>query len=450
MSIDNPAFISALRLEIVIRVSPTLNYYKESKDFIEIPVGATAEVLNILGDGFGVDDRRNETKLEIDYNTNFVLRNYQADSLKALGDKTVGVIEAPTGTGKTYIMLELIKQKQQNTLILVDTYELVEQFKKRLKELTTVCNIGFVGGGERNWQPVTVCLLQTMRNLSEEELKYVNANFGMVLCDEVHIVAANTYYETLSRLNVKYKFGFSATPFRGDGLTDVIFWTTGPKIYIVTNTETKEHTIQPTLEVVKTKFTWDLIQNTDYSFMVNDLSVDKARNSLITHHYRSEPKHFEMQTVFLCTLRTQIYLLWDALGRDGGVLISTLSKEAKLKMYKEAKISEEDLKIFNSFSSKKNRKAVIEGLRSGEINKVFTTYALFNKGIDIDTLELMYFCGPTRSITRIPQSKGRLVRKRLDGKPKDPKIVHMFDERVSLLKYQGYATQRILRKSSKV
>ena len=72
MSIDNPAFISALRLEIVIRVSPTLNYYKESKDFIEIPVGATAEVLNILGDGFGVDDRRNETKLEIDYNTNFV------------------------------------------------------------------------------------------------------------------------------------------------------------------------------------------------------------------------------------------------------------------------------------------------------------------------------------------------------------------------------------------
>ena len=450
LTINNPAFVDAIRLELAIRVNPVLRYFRETDDYIEAPIGSTPQILSILGSDWGIDDQRNESKLDIDYKTDFVLRDYQIESLEALKNRTVGVIEAPTGTGKTYIILELIKQKQQNTIILVDTYELAEQFKKRLKELTNVEEIGFVGGGKKEWKPITIALLQTMRNLTRDELKYVNENFGMILCDEVHIVAANTYYNTLRRLNIKYKFGFSATPERADGLTPVIFWATGPKVHVVTPRQTQNHIIQPTLEIVKTTFTWPLIQNTDYSYMVSDLSIDAERNRLIVNHYNTNETHKNMQAVFLCTLRTQIYILWDMLGRTGGVLISPLDRDSKFKLRREAGASNEDLELFNSFSTKKNRDNVIKNLRSGKIDKVFSTYALFNKGIDIDTLELMYMCGPTRSKTRVLQSKGRIVRKRLDGQLKQPKIVHVFDERIDMLKWQGYSVHRILRQSIQI
>ena len=444
--LNNPKFAAAIKLNIPIRVKPFLEYFKESAEYLEIPVGGTAFALEVLGPAWGVDDRRNESKLEIEYETSYVLRDYQVLAMKALEDKTIGVVESGTGTGKSFLMLDLIKQKQQNTLILVDTIELQNQFIKRLVDWTNLedGDIGRVGGGKKIWKPITVALLQSMRTLSDKELMYINTAYGLTILDETQIAPANTYYTVLSKLNTKYKFGCSATPERADGLDAVIFWATGPKVHIVQANETKDHIIQPTLEILKTKFTWPLIQSTDYVYLVQDLSIDKARNQLIADHYLGNHK---TQTVFLCTFRSQVYALWDLLGKDGGVLISTLDKDSKHSLRRDLDLSKEEVSVFNSFSTKKHRVEVIEGLQSGKLNKVFSTYPLFNKGIDIDTLETMYMCGPTRSKVRVLQSKGRIVRKRLDGKNKAPKIVHVFDEKINLLKWQGMSVHKILRRS---
>jgi len=405
--------------------------------------------LGILGPDWGIDDRRNESPLIVDYDTLFTLREYQKDAVRSFTGTTIGVCEAPTGTGKTYIMLELIKKHLQNTLILVDTYELAEQFKKRLTELTTLQEIGYVGGGKKKaWKPVTIALLQTMRNLSDEEFTMVNKMFGQILYDETHGCPATTYYELLGKLNMKRKYGFSATPYRDDGLTKVIFWATGPKIHTVSNKEADDHVLKPELEILKTKFTWPLIQSTDYSFCVSDLSIDKDRNKIITDHYNKHEEFHTKQTVFLCTLRSQIYKLWSDLGKKGGVLISPLDKDTKLKLAQDLKLTKVQIKAFNKFSGKKNRNAVIQGLRDGTITQVFSTYALFNKGIDIDRLEILYMCGPFRSRTRILQSRGRIVRKRVDGVDKSPKIIHVFDERIGLFKNQGMTVHRALRKAN--
>jgi len=156
----------------------------------------------------------------------------------------------------------------------------------------------------------------------------------------------------------------------------------------------------------------------------------------------------KFQTVFLCGLRTQVFALWNLLGRTGGVLTSTLDITAKQRLREDLGASPEDIKLFQSFSTKKNRKKVINDLRSEKIDKVFPTYALFNKGIDIDTLTVAYFVAPTRSKTRVLQSRGRVVRKRLDGAGKFPKIVQIHDVEVSMLKYQGYHVQNLLRKAN--
>ena len=167
-----------------------LYYYTETDDYIEVPIGATSDIIDILNENVEIKDLRNTRDLETPFETKFTLRDYQKKVLKELEDKTIGVIESPTGSGKSFIVLDLIKQKNQNTIILVDTCELWHQFRTRLKEQTALTekDIGYVGDGKKVWKPVTVALLQTMRNLNDGELEYVNSHFGLLISDEVHVV----------------------------------------------------------------------------------------------------------------------------------------------------------------------------------------------------------------------------------------------------------------------
>jgi superfamily II DNA or RNA helicase len=137
-------------------------------------------------------------------------------------------------------------------------------------------------------------------------------------------------------------------------------------------------------------------------------------------------------------------------ARDGGVLISPLDKESQKTLKRKLKAPQDDIDTFNSFSTKQHRAEVMTKLREGKINRIFSTYSLFNKGIDVDTLELLYFCAPTKSEIRVLQSKGRIVRKKNDGTLKEPKIIHIFDENVDLLKWQGISVHNLLRKSNKI
>ena len=452
LTIPNPAFTKSIRLNLPIRVPPYLHYYWYDNGDLNFPIGATSDVLAVLGDGWKVNDLRNEKALECEYSLNFDLWDFQEKALKELEDKTLGVIESPTGSGKSFLMLKLIEQKKQNTIILVDTYELANQFKARFsdinkktgKPLTSLKaeDVGYVGEGKKIWKPITVALLQTMRNLSEEEMEYVNTNFGMVLCDEAHILPANTFFRALNRLNIKYKYGFSGTAFRDDGLTDVIFWCAGPKVVTIPPEDTGGRMLKPELEIVKSNFDWPLIQTSDYTYMISDLSINAERNNLIVNHYKAGHENSEKQTVFLCTLRTQVYELWRLLGKTGGVLISPLGDDIKAKLKEELHLSDEEIKEFGEFGRKKSRVNIINGLKDGSINTVVTTYKLFNKGIDISTLTLLYFCGPTRSRTIVLQSRGRIVRKLAN---KHPRIIHIWDDKINLLKNQGYAVHRLIR-----
>jgi len=427
-----------------------------------LPVGYTSKLISILGkDNIVISDERTVSDLDISFTTNITLRDYQEKAVSELLKRTCGIVEAPTGTGKTYILIEMIKRRNQNTLILVDSYELAEDMIRKLVETTNLTekdigklwggtrwNIGHQGHQAQHGPSVTVGLLQTVRLLSTQELNHLNQKFGQVLVDEIHIIAAPTYYDCMNRLHMRYRYGFSATPERTDGLTPVLFFITGPKAITVTNEETQDVTVQPTITVINTDFTWPLIDTEEYSYMVSDLGVDKNRNKLIVDHYNSMGFENTM-TVFLCSRRSQIYELWTMLGKDGGVLISRMDADAKQSMKEYCGLSDEEIMEFNKFCNKSHRKKILSHLQTGKINKIFATIKKFNKGIDADLLEKMYICGPTKSPILLRQSKGRLVRKFKNGTEKHPEIFFFHDIKQSLLKTQGYQAIRILKEAVK-
>ena len=125
------------------------------------------------------------------------------------------------------------------------------------------------------------------------------------------------------------------------------------------------------------------------------------------------------------------------------ILISSLTKDQKKLMKRYYNYSDDDLKEIKKQTSKKHRENVIERLNNGKCKTVISTYQLFNKGIDIQTLEVLMFAGPFRSEIWLKQSRGRIMRK---TQGKQALILDFWDTKVDLLKYQAYSRQRTIKK----
>jgi hypothetical protein len=56
-----------------------------------------------------------------------------------------------------------------------------------------------------------------------DNIEEITANYGFVIVDECHHVAASAFFRVLSRIPARYWLGLTATPERRDGLEDLIY-----------------------------------------------------------------------------------------------------------------------------------------------------------------------------------------------------------------------------------
>ena len=159
----------------------------------------------------------------------FQLRNYQLNSCMKWSRDKMGIIKAPTGSGKTFMASYLMKNIGYKTLILVHTLDLVNMWKNSLDKtfgLSFGDTIGIFGGGKQLSEVINKnIIIGTYQSALKEEnmIKLKNAGFGFVCLDEVHHVACDTFKTVVNNLFVPCKLGLSATPRRLDGKDDEIF-----------------------------------------------------------------------------------------------------------------------------------------------------------------------------------------------------------------------------------
>ena len=75
--------------------------------------------------------------------------------------------------------------------------------------------------------------MQSLFEGEEKEVKSFVEDYGMVIVDECHHVAAFTFEKVLKAAKAKYVYGLSATPVRKDGHHPIIFMQCGPIRYLV-------------------------------------------------------------------------------------------------------------------------------------------------------------------------------------------------------------------------
>ncbi len=132
------------------------------------------------------------------------LRPYQIEAINAVNETAQKrqLICLPTGTGKTVLFAELVKQRQHlgRSLILVHRDELVRQAKNKCHD-TGLDNVGIIEAGQNDVSAnVTIASVQTLSRINRAE-QYLDYGPAITLIiDEAHHAPAPTYRNVVSWL----------------------------------------------------------------------------------------------------------------------------------------------------------------------------------------------------------------------------------------------------------
>ena len=264
LTFDNPAYRNALRFSRYNRVSipPSLMYYSQGKyngePCIKMPVGFDlSTVIENLSIKNFIDERAYE---KIDH-APFVLdlrEDQKEASHNYLVSKdwipTSNIIQLPTGKGKSILGLYIASQLSCKTLIVVHKDDLVTGWQKDIAlAFDNKVHAGLIKAKKRDvGHFLTIATVQTLNNLSEEELEKLYDTFGFVIQDEMHHCPA-TSYSVVAKFRSKYKLGLTATPERNDGLDHIMNLYYGKMCYKYKEDKDKEEVDILPVKVIKRK-----------------------------------------------------------------------------------------------------------------------------------------------------------------------------------------------------
>lgn len=147
-------------------------------------------------------------------NNNPPLYDWQLEALNKLRlNNYSGIICAVTGTGKTRVGLEVVKEINTTTLIVVPTIQLMNQWLEDIRGLGYKDeHIGLYYGEMKEFNRVTIAVIDSVYKLID-----LDKRFELLVLDEVHRYGSNYHQKLLLNNDFKYRVGLTATLERKDG-----------------------------------------------------------------------------------------------------------------------------------------------------------------------------------------------------------------------------------------
>ena len=168
--------------------------------------------------------------------TDWELRDYQADAVEGFWHGGSGVVVLPCGAGKTLVGAAAMARAGATTLILVTNTVAGRQWKRELIARTSLTEeeIGEYSGERKEIRPVTIATYQVMTRKTKGEYRalelFDSRDWGLIIYDEVHLLPAPVFRMT-SDLQSRRRLGLTATLVREDGREGDVFSLIGPKRY---------------------------------------------------------------------------------------------------------------------------------------------------------------------------------------------------------------------------
>ena len=350
------------------------------------------------------------------------LRTYQQDALDAWRDgDDRGVLELPTGSGKTVIGLAALEVLGTSTLVVVPTIDLLEQWERELKESFDI-PIGRLGGGTQRVEDVTVATYDSAYLRADE----LGDRFGLVIFDEVHHLGGEGYRDIARLLAAPARLGLTATFERPDGAHETIEALLGPVVYRIDADELAGDHLAPydikRIEVELTSeerevyerhqetFTDYLAQSnltlqsgSDYQELVKRSGTDpRAREALLAKQRARE---------VMMNAERKVDRLAGILDRHRGdrIIVFTASTDLVYRLSERFLVP-----AITHETGASEREEILQRFREGAYSRVVTANVL-DEGVDVPDANVAVVLSGSGSEREFTQRLGRILRPKADN-----------------------------------
>ena len=407
---DNPEFYKNKRLGYS-------NYYnfsavylgKDVDGYIQVPRGLKERIIeecNKAGIDVDISDQK-EKGCPIRVSFKGDLRMQQELAAEKLLTYSDGVLSAATAFGKTVVCSYLIAERKVNTLILLQSKDLLNQWVDELDKFLDIKEeppeyetktgrkkkrdsvIGILHGSKNTLTGIVdVAMVGSM--YSKGKFNDLINSYGMVIMDECHHAASNTSMELLQKINAKYVYGVSATPKRGDSLDKIIYMLLGPLRHRFTALERAQE--QGIGHYFVPRYT-RVVDNADSKDDINKayslISTSKVRNDMIISDVKKSIAQ-KKTPVILTRFKEHAKLLYDALKNEADHVFL----------------------LYGDNSDKENTeiRVKLKQVPKTESLILIATGQKIGEGFDFPRLDVLMLAAPVSFEGRLEQYVGRLNR----------------------------------------
>jgi superfamily II DNA or RNA helicase len=399
--------------------------YDPRSDAYRTPAFRYREVREALDDrALAYDDRVLSTPAIDGLDSTYELRSYQLAAFEDWRDAgRRGVLEMPTGSGKTVVAIAAIEHLAVPTLVVVPTIDLLEQWRRELDaEFGDVVDIGQFGGGEQHQGPITVSTYDSAYLKADD----VGGDFGFVVFDEAHHLGGEGYRDIARLLAAPDRLGLTATFERPDGAHEVIADLIGPLVHEIDADDLAgEHLAPYDLKRIQVSLTPEerevyedhqgtftdylassnvaLRSGSDYQELVKRSGNDPAAREALLAKQRARE--------IMMGSRAKIDALEGILDRhrDDRVIVFTAFNDLAYDVAERFLIP-----AITHRTATSERREILDRFREGRYSRVVTSNVL-DEGIDVPDANVAVVLSGSGSEREFTQRLGRILRPKADG-----------------------------------
>jgi superfamily II DNA or RNA helicase len=302
-----------------------------------------------------------------------------------------GVFQSPTGSGKSRIIAWILKHlPNERCIVTVPEKMLLLDMKKTL-ELYLAEEIGVVQAGTRNFQRVTVGIINSLANLKDREHLDLLNQTTVILYDEAHRVGENFYRRFAEKCpNADISIGISGTMWREGADSLVMEGVIGPLVLKVSELDLIKSGVITPPRLLTTKLKEpDLPNYTKWA--------DAYQNGIVKNSIRNN-YIVDLVKVYLQSPRPNPGIIFVLRHLHAEIL-------ANLYFLKTGEV----IPILTGNSNLAERESLIKALETGETSFAIVT-EIFNEGQNIPCLRVAINASGGKSRKRVLQQVGRLTR----------------------------------------
>lgn len=329
-------------------------------------------------------------------------RSYQLEALEKLTAVRQGAVEIGTGLGKSFLALLLAKHYCLQTVIMAPSVSIADQLFAEFKQHFGGKYVGKYGGGRKDLgKRFTVCVAASLVRVEEgSEAWDFFSKADVFIADESHLCPAKTLAKVCFGLlaPATYRYFFSGTQMRNDGLDKLLEAITGEIVFKMTVREGVDqgYLAKPIFRMVEC--------SSDSQFSSRD--VNAVTRAFLYYNDRVNAIAADIANKSVSVLGHQVLILVDEMEQFAKLLPYLQHRVG----FAHGGVTAENKAVVPFQYQKSDPGALVDEFNAGKLPILIGTSCV-STGTDIQPVKTMVYLRGGKSEIEIRQGVGRCTRK---------------------------------------